>query len=995
MQRAASERSEPAKAPEDRGARVIALLAAIVCLVFVLGLRDTFLGRPLPFFGAPLLPSTEGARDAELTVTVTDEGGRATANASVRVFAIRDGKAFFVGDRNTDDAGRTTFPKLPRGETWVLAYGAGRSRASTKLVLEAGKREATLVLAPAKALDVVVVDDADHPVAGASIEVTTMDPLPYAAVTGDEGKARVDRLGPSPYRVRVWAKGYDEVVKTGVAPTPVPLRIRLERPAALEVTVVDAEGKPAAGATVLAAGTQLWPARSTLTDNLGAARIGGLSGGVYDLKARLGDDVSQTELAVAVKRGESRAVKLTLEPGRRVRVLVTDGDGDGAPPVNDAAVVLAEEGLTSFPIHARTGPDGAALLGPIARGRASASARARGFVARTVAVGEAVTEIHVPLLRGGVLAGDVVDDRGYPISGATIEVIGTDADGMPIDETSALIDFRDERFELSLPGPAPLIPMGELGVMPGPIPDLPRLSAATEPGETRKTSGDPWATRGDGTFRCEPVTPGRVHAIVRHPGYVEAMSDAVTLQPGGEARVHVVLRQGGWIEGRVVEEDRLPARGARVELADTRGSLEKIVYAADDGTFTFASAPDEVLLSVSRPDAPGDVVARVVVSVPDRDRARVEIVLPKPRDPVAIRVVDDRGYPVDRVEVRAISLDLTDPLRRTLFTDTRGEAELRSAVGLPLRFTLLRPGKAPLVQMVESTPSKLVLTMNEGVEGRGQITARGGRDRLEGVELTLFTASGPRHVKTDVDGAYVVKDLAPGRVRIVARHAEHAPGEAVVMVDGDRDHPADLGTIDLEEAGEVEGEVLDERDRGVPGARVARDAVPTYLPAGPLPRGIVATDRKGRFKLGGLPAGKVVIEAYTADRGRGRADDVVVRAGRTTDRVKIVLADPQKAAASREVKGAGSLAVTLEEKGAGGAKGVVIALVPAGSEAEVAGLEPGDELVAVNGQQVRSIEAARKLLTGPLAEDVIVEVSRADDVEKSLLYRVRRERVRR
>ena len=64
----------------------------------------------------------------------------------------------------------------------------------------------------------------------------------------------------------------------------------------------------------------------------------------------------------------------------------------------------------------------------------------------------------------------MVDDRGYPVAGATIEVVGVDAEGMPIDETTALADFREEHFEATLAGPAPLIPMGELGFMPGPDP---------------------------------------------------------------------------------------------------------------------------------------------------------------------------------------------------------------------------------------------------------------------------------------------------------------------------------------------------------------------------------------------------------------------------------------------------------------------------------------------------------------------------------------------
>jgi protocatechuate 3,4-dioxygenase beta subunit len=996
------ERPRPTSAQARREAwqaRVIAALAALVCLFFVVGLRDVALGHALASMPAARLPAAVGDRDAELVVSVDDEGGHPVAGASVRVFAMRDGKAYFAGDRNTDATGRATFAKLPRGEVWVLGYGAGKSRASTQLVLAAGSRDARLVLRKALALDVVVVDESEHPVAGASIEVATADPLPYAAVTAADGTARVDRLGPAPYRVRAWAKGYDEVSRSGVVPAAAPLRLRLERPATLAVTVVTPDGKSVAGATVLAAGSGLWPARSTVTDAEGAARISGLRGGVFDLQAHLGDQVSRTELAVAVKRGEVKEVKLTLEPGKRVRVRVTDGEGEGAPPVKDANVVLVEEGLSSFPLHGRTGADGAVELGPIARGRASVSARAAGFVARTMAVGEAAVEIQVPLLRGGVLVGDVVDDRGYPVAGATIEIIGTDAEGMPIDETSAMNDFRDERFEIALPGPQPLIPMGELGVTAGPIPDFPHAGAgAPEPiaaGPSLPSphrGGDPWVTRADGTFRADPVPPGHVHAIVRHPGYVETLSDAVTIRSGQESTVHIVLRQGGWIEGRVLEEDRSPVRGARIELAATHGSLEKVVYAADDGTFTFAAVPDEVMLSVSRPDAPGDVQARVTVDVPDRDRRRVEIVLPRPRDTVSIRVTDDRGYPVDRVEVRAVSLDLTSPLRRTLFTSEAGEAELRDAVGLPLRFTLVRPGKAPLVQGVERAPKQLALTMTEGVEGRGNVTARDGRDRLAGVDVTLFTAAGARHARTDAEGTYVVKDLAPGRVRVSLSHAEHAPAEVVVTVAGDRDHVADLGTVDLAEAGEVEGEVLDGDERPVAGARVAEDAVPTYLPAGPLPRGIVLTDRKGRFKLGGLAEGKVALEAYFSDLGRGRAEDVPVRAGRTTDRVKIILpGDP----GAREPKGAGSLAVTLGERGEGAGKVVVVLMVPYGSEAEAAGVEPGDELLGVNGLEVRSIEAARKRLTGPLAEDVILELRRPDEGDAPTIVRVRRERVRR
>jgi hypothetical protein len=347
-----------------------------------------------------------------------------------------------------------------------------------------------------------------------------------------------------------------------------------------------------------------------------------------------------------------------------------------------------------------------------------------------------------------------------------------------------------------------------------------------------------------------------------------------------------------------------------------------------------------------------------------------------------------------------VSLDVDVPLRRTLFTNDDGDAELRDAAGLPLRVTLLRPTKAPLVEQVERAPVKLPFTLSEGIRARGEVTGKKGRDRIEGAHVSLFTASGVRTAKTDYEGAFTIEDLAPGRARLVVEHPEFAPAEVAVTIAGDADHPADLGAIDLAEAGEIEGVVLDPEEEPVAGARVSQGSVPTFLPLGPLPRGIVLTDKEGRFTLRGLPEGNATISAYTADLGRGFLDDVPVRAGRTTSGIQILLpGDPPTA---REPKGAGSVAITLGERTEQKRKVVIVMSVPTGSEAELAGIEPGDRLIAVNGLDVRSIEDARRRLTGPLGEDVVIALGREggapgtrDPAQTSWLTRVRRERVRR
>jgi S1-C subfamily serine protease len=189
----------------------------------------------------------------------------------------------------------------------------------------------------------------------------------------------------------------------------------------------------------------------------------------------------------------------------------------------------------------------------------------------------------------------------------------------------------------------------------------------------------------------------------------------------------------------------------------------------------------------------------------------------------------------------------------------------------------------------------------------------------------------------------------------------------------------------------VEGQVVDERGDPVAGARVARDHVPTWLVVGTSPLGVALSDAKGRFTLRELPEGNLVLEAYAPDRGRALAEGVRVTAGRTTVNVRIVLgARSADQAPAPESMATGSVAVTLGETGEP-VEVVIVSLVE-GSEAERAGLAPGDVLLAVDGASVATMSEARARLSGPLADDVVLRVRRG---EQTLALRVARESVRR
>ncbi|HQP34764.1 MAG TPA: carboxypeptidase regulatory-like domain-containing protein [Polyangiaceae bacterium] len=975
--------------------RCLLVLAALICMLFAAGLSDT---PPVHLLvetvSAPPLPDSVRDRNGTVSLSVKDANGAPVAGARVTFLLIRDRFAWLAASRTTDDHGHLIARDLPRGELWILAQAEGRSRASTRLILAGEPREVALVSRPAGHLDVRVSGDDDKPVAGARVELRCGDPLPFLAKTNAKGIASLDRLCPPPYEVVVTADGYDSSKRSSLQPGPLPYRVSLKKLGSILVNVVDPQGAPAPLAFVYLAGAGVWPARHTRANAFGNAVIAGLPSGAYDLRAVRGDEASRVTNAVSVDRGNQAKVTLTLEAGRRIAVYVVDSDGPDAQPVPNANVVLVEGGLSSFPLEGKTDGSGAVTLGPIAGSSLSVSARADGFVSTTaVSVPSDASEVRVALVRGGTLLGDVVDSRGFPVPGATIEVVGTDPSGLPIDESPSLQAFRAAHFSWALAGPPPLIPAGELGVMPGPIPPIPHGASIAPAGVLRPGGDAPppadWVTDREGNFSIHPIPPGRVRAIVRHPGFVEAVSELVTLTPGGSARVHVVLITGGTLEGRVVDDRGFPVASARVQITAHNGSSERSTLTADDGTFAFASVHRDLIVTVSRPSNPVEPAYQARIAVGNDERKSLDIVLRAERDPVAVTVQDDRGYPIDAVQVTAISLSKESSLRSTSFTGKDGVASIPDAAGVAIRFEVSAPGYATLIKIVQEAPKELKLSLVPGVRVRGRITARNGRDRLDDALVTAYVESGARHLRTDKDGNFQMTDLAPGSLKLRVEHKEYVAVEKVVTIGepNNRERIVELDPINLDGAGSVEGEVIDERGDPVVGARVAKDAVPTWLPVGPLPPGVVATNARGEFELGGLPEGRVTLEALLPDQGRGKVHGVEVLSNRTTRRIRITL---HKTEDSRSSEAGAGLLVTLRDATAG-ASGVVVRTVAAGSTAERAGIMPGDVIVRIDGVVPSSAGDAQRKLAGPENHDVLVELQRG---KQTLTLRAARERIR-
>ncbi|HEV8246462.1 MAG TPA: carboxypeptidase-like regulatory domain-containing protein, partial [Polyangiaceae bacterium] len=311
------------------------LFSALACLLFLTGLVDTPRSA-LQWMQAPAPPVDRSERDAGLRVTVRAKGGPVLPGATVQLFWESQRTFYWAGAELTDSDGSARLGQLPRGSLEVLVDAKGYARLSKRIVLARGEQSLEVELGPEHSLRVRVSDEEGAPLSGATVLVTSRDPLPFGALTDAKGEVSVGRLPDGPWTAKVSAPGYESIEQAGASGL---VDVSLRRLGSLLVVVEDPEGKPAGGAMVAIAGSSLWPARRTETDESGTARIAGLLAGAYDLQATHGNLVSDPMIGLELERGANQSVTLKLKQGRMVTAVVTDGEGPSPIVVPNAEVV--------------------------------------------------------------------------------------------------------------------------------------------------------------------------------------------------------------------------------------------------------------------------------------------------------------------------------------------------------------------------------------------------------------------------------------------------------------------------------------------------------------------------------------------------------------------------------------------------------------------------------------------------------------------------------
>jgi S1-C subfamily serine protease len=111
---------------------------------------------------------------------------------------------------------------------------------------------------------------------------------------------------------------------------------------------------------------------------------------------------------------------------------------------------------------------------------------------------------------------------------------------------------------------------------------------------------------------------------------------------------------------------------------------------------------------------------------------------------------------------------------------------------------------------------------------------------------------------------------------------------------------------------------------------------------------------------------------------------VEVHSNRTQSGVRITL---KPSGSEQDPFAPGGVAITLGERGSGDSLEVVVVSVAENSEAERAGLLPGDVITAVSDARPASMHDARSRLSGALHSDVVVQVARNGQAQRFVVLR--------
>jgi hypothetical protein len=484
--------------------------------------------------------------------------------------------------------------------------------------------------APIAAADVVV---SIEPAAGSPDELVVLD-----GKTGADGAWRVPGVGVEPGALHWLAsapgrgRGFGQLAKPA-GDAPIEIVARMAAGAALVAALVDKDGAPVTGATVIARELDGPWRDSAGSDPAGAARIAGAPRDVDLALEVTGDwilagESEQQPLRLAPDERD-RTIKLVVEPAGRIEGTVVTTRG---APIAAAVVAATPSDHVLTRHHAvATAPDGSFVLRGLRAGttwdlEVRHPARAPAFQDRVAA---RTRGLRVELHEGGTLVGGVDDDLGRPFPGLEVYVhrvsrgevtqglrehatVKTGADGGFRIEHLSEGDYRVEyRAPARMAWSATATQLASASLVDGQEAALERVQlargaslrvvartadGAVIPHETMKVSilpadqgGAPHRvdarTGADGAFQIDDLVAGTYKLAVRSDQHGFARGADLRLATAGLTTFDARFADAEALVGSVVDATGQPVVGALVDAyTPAHGDLAPVGRAPDDFT---------------------------------------------------------------------------------------------------------------------------------------------------------------------------------------------------------------------------------------------------------------------------------------------------------------------------------------------------------------------------------------------------------------------------
>jgi len=620
---------------------------------------------------------------------------------------------------------------------------------------------------------------------------------------------------------------------------------RDESPSPLRGLVLDADGRPLAGATVT---IRTIPADDegrdavaeqtvTRTGKDGRFSSGDTVGHHFDVRVQAKDHAFRTlrqfvpagPLTVTLDRGHALAGRvLSAITGHGIADVRVEIDDSGEFDFGAAAIdaVTDSEGRYQFP-HS---PPGKVWVRATAPGWARRSLS--GVVGTATVDGEPTVFDDLWLPEGGRISGRIADAKGKPVAGASVVVSAVDL----------------QRVGHRLP--------------------FPTMRARTNEAGRYEFDGVTAGARYQVTAEHDRFSPAVAGPVAIHAGTVRNDID-LTLKDGASLRLRLVDaedRPCTQVTMRIESEE-----DARTDLPFQqlkRSTENGGVVAGDDGWLTARNlSPGRYSIRFEPDGWVGFRRDNVVLAEGETtDLGSIDL---EPGSSVRGRVVDDGGDPVADADVAAHWRVLTDRYERRATTDPDGSFAIG---GLPDHVVKLRTFASEFAERnledVKPGSDEVVVTLvrRGGIRGAVKL-AEGGVP--SSFTVRTFTQRGVMAPSQEVEisaGSFEVRNLGPGAHSMEIRAAGRAPArlERVRVRPGDF---TDVGEILLQPGLELEGRVVTADG----GAAVAGASIRIDRGAGPSSwtqesgEFVTVSDAGGRFVFDELEAGRFTLTLFHSE----------------------------------------------------------------------------------------------------------------------------------